>query len=1319
MKTSRLLGIIFFCTLSAILTRESFAQWEIINQLPLSASFRVIYFQDAEKSWGTGFVGGNSLWRTPDRGRNWVQILAAVYQNGTVSDFAFKTDQIGFFSTRNATQGSCAVYKTTDGGLSWKIVLTSPNSAYSGLYYHKKSSKLFLSDIYGTLQVSTDDGASWSFLAPVGHTGYSFLDDNNGICTTNGGSLLITSDGGTTWTPTSETHEAWQPLMLSGISLMFSDQSGELRESRDSGKTWTLVNSALTILQNTGQIGGRNARLYYQSKANGFYASIDSGHRWIPICGPNGLPETRFYVQNDSVYATADNRIWLYPSLGGIKTQAVHFTTNSVAAQQCSADQINLSVHTPDCGSVLILSATLSNTSVFSINPNYIFPVNPQYDTTMKNFVLFKPLASGLDTAYLTLHCSVPGANGNGAFDTIIQVIGTTKIRDTIITKILPPEITFTKSTVCKQLDSAIILTSLCGDYNLESVTLSDSSFVHLTVIPKLPRTIFEQGKDTIRFRLLPLNEKKTAYTTILKLRLKKNSYILDTTILITIKSTAFDPNIFPKITLFQKQVCKSLDTLIQFVNPLCDTIKILSYSFSDSSLFTFGLPPLLTMAPGSSWSQEIAFGLDTSGFFQNSIVVRFKYRGSNYTTTIPIEVTVPKRKPTLQYVPNSISFGTINICKTKSVPIKILNDGCIDLTISQIDWLIQKPDISVDPPPSLPLVVRAGSSQTLMLKFVPTSAGFVVAQLHIRMTFDSVNYDTVIRVVGTANATAVCSFTDPKIEFDTVTTCASLTKSVYLVNDNCDSISVKEYWALSQSSFIKTEPQLPAELGSGDSLRVTFTYKPKKLGRIFDSLQLVGETKGGVKQVQTVVLTGYGEPGEGIISVVPSPIDFKSLALCSHDSITATLTNVGCDVLKIDDAQIVGDPEFTLSGLLTGKTLAPNDSLNFTIHLDPTLKGARHGSLLLFSQGVWDSIPISADIVSGTRLLSSKDTILDFGSRSICDNSLDSTVTVHNSGCDTLIITGLNFLGKGFGSSTKFPLFIAAGKDAFIDIFTMLDTAGGKTVSRDTITFTSNTDLSSGPSPKIILSQNFTVSAKQDVAFYLDALIKNGKNGDVVNYDIKESATKRVSGTGTRKLIFDLNFNSNLLTFDPTKSSSNVTAVGNRFTLADNTALTANPAGVLANIAFNVTLSSDSVTTLQMQPRSDTIFGACGNVISSSIPSTAEFHYTFSCGEQTIAGFMNGVRPTSIVSLRPNPAQDEIIIGILRSESTLANNSESLLHYSIFDALGEQVLSADALVHSGLNEIRVNTRSLPGGMYHLRIGAEAIHSSQNFLKLR
>lgn len=117
-------------------------------------------------------------------------------------------------------------------------------------------------------------------------------------------------------------------------------------------------------------------------------------------------------------------------------------------------------------------------------------------------------------------------------------------------------------------------------------------------------------------------------------------------------------------------------------------------------------------------------------------------------------------------------------------------------------------------------------------------------------------------------------------------------------------------------------------------------------------------------------------------------------------------------------------------------------------------------------------------------------------------------------------------------------------------------------------------------------------------------------------------------------------------------------------------------------------------------------------NCILSADTATTSFNLLAQCGDSTLSKFMNGILPLRIISLRPNPVQDEVIVEIespTKREATV----------EIYDALGAKISSFQHQISSGNNSLHLSTRDLSSGVYQIRIKGEVGDSGTRFVKSR
>jgi hypothetical protein len=682
--------------------------------------------------------------------------------------------------------------------------------------------------------------------------------------------------------------------------------------------------------------------------------------------------------------------------------------------------------------------------------------------------------------------------------------------------------------------------------------------------------------------------------------------------------------------------------------------------------------------------------------------------------TAFNLILVVKPNPAVLIYSPHdTITFGKQSLCNNHLVrdTIRIANKGCEALSVKSITLETDagsKNDFTFTTVSNL-LLTQSDSGKIFPVTYFPKNAGQKTGRIII---VTSLGRDTIF-LAGIVTANGSLDLSLSTIKFDTVSTCESLTKTAYLVNDNCDSVLISEFQSLSQLGFIKISPSFPFALNPGDSLLVTISFTPKQTGSVSDSITFLGKTSSGKNEYLTLVMAGFGESDKGKLLVTPKSFNFQSLSICNHDSASGNISNIGCDSIALDTAKLFGDQDYKLTAnSLQPTVLRPNETITYKIYLDPAQKGLRKGFLVLSSNTIRDSIPLTVFVTDGTRILSSSVNAVDFGTVSVCDHVRDTMLTLHNSGCDTLRIDALTGLNLGFASNTKFPIIILPGKDTTIDIFTLLDTAGGKTSSSATLAFESNSDNTITP---ITLMQTYSKSGRRDVGYYLDATTKTGGDQNTVSYDIKEIPNKSFSGAGIKQTTFDLAYNTDLLTYEQSLSSGNLSFDGKHFSIAGSD-IAADANGVIARVGFRVYLTKDSITSITLATRTDTLNSSCG-LLTLSMSGSAEFDYKFLCGERSIQTFLNGVMPMKIISIHPNPAQDEIIVEINGADFCSGTDSQSVngdganglrvrsTGVFVFDALGAKVYSEIRSLPAGKSTIHLPIHDLSQGVYFVRVG--------------
>jgi photosystem II stability/assembly factor-like uncharacterized protein len=1055
-----------------------------------------------------------------------------------------KIYSIYFLDKEKAPQIGFAVagqdlFKSTNRGKTWKKVLNDPNTGYPAYYYPSILGLSFKDSLIG-----------WTA---------SF-------------SLYSTTDGGETWTKNVglnnvKGNSIYYNKLTNRIFLSVWNAGNPCLVSTNEGVTWSPFSTEIALsgyaFADDGSVGisasgASSAWVYTSDGGISWNSSQKKGETWQPL----------YIGENKNFLALSESSGQLEESMDGGASWRVRNSTSL-----------------PNTGQIAGRASSLYYQSLSNGVPGF----NISIDTGFSWASICGP-SGNFDTRFYVHNDTIYSGSENSGEIWINTNPGIPDVR------ILPNSINLGSDTMCNSISFNDTIYTGCADFQVVTAELIDTSAVTLTTtqIPLIINHISEILH--LEFKLKKIITQP--YATTLRLICKKNSFVKELLIPVTINSTVINPNQFNGASYKIDTLCKTWDSILPIVNPFCDTITITSLSILNSSHILSNLPVSpFEIRPEGEAKTKISIDATSNGDFIDSVLMTFTIEGATFSTILPIKI-----------------------------------------------------------------IVRAN----------------------------------------------IFSLQQPLINFDTVSTCATLTKSTHLINNNCDSILITEFQAPTGSSFIKTKPSLPLWLHTGDSLQVEFIYSPTSAGAMQDSITFLGKTVAGNSQYLTLVLSGYGDQNGGVLFYSPKQFVFKSLSICEYDSASGTITNVGCDSLLLDPAQIFGDPDFKLTANSSQLTVQPQEIINYEVYLNPAQKGFRQGRIVLTSDGAKSdtvSIPFTVTVTSGTKILTASQQAVDFGTVSVCDEK-DSTITLTNSGCDTLWVSGSGFEGLGFGSNAKFPIMILPGHDTSIDVFTVLDTAGGKTSSTAVLSFVSDAD-SISPIRPINLQRTYSQSANKSVGFYLDPAAKMAGDQSIVNYDIKESGS--FAGANIDTVTFDLAYNTDLLEFG--ESLGNHISFDGLHYIMTGTPIKANANGILAKLGFRVYLTKDSVTKIELTKKSDTVKSPCG-ILSITGSGSARFDYNFLCGERSISGLMNGFMSTRIVSLRPNPATDEIIFHV---ES--AAKQDAVIE--IINAIGARIYYQSSKLVQGTNNIRLDTKTFSDGVYIIRLHSSNQTTSQSFVKVK
>jgi len=197
----------------------------------------------------------------------------------TYSDIQFLTGSVGWICGNSGS-----IQKTINGGITWTPQSVGVTDAFISMSFINVNEGWLMGINGGTGNVyrTTDGGASWNLLSSDGTRSNSifFTDSNNGWRV--GSSILVTTDGGITWTSQiSPSTATWRDIYMLNSSVGIICGQSFIIQTTDGGINWNEVYNAGSGSFLKIDFDPNSTTGYASGASVGVTKSTDNGTTWI------------------------------------------------------------------------------------------------------------------------------------------------------------------------------------------------------------------------------------------------------------------------------------------------------------------------------------------------------------------------------------------------------------------------------------------------------------------------------------------------------------------------------------------------------------------------------------------------------------------------------------------------------------------------------------------------------------------------------------------------------------------------------------------------------------------------------------------------------------------------------------------------------------------------------------------------------------------------------------------------------------------------------------------------------------------------------
>jgi hypothetical protein len=299
-----------------------------------------------------------------------------------------------------------------------------------------------------------------------------------------------------------------------------------------------------------------------------------------------------------------------------------------------------------------------------------------------------------------------------------------------------------------------------------------------------------------------------------------------------------------------------------------------------------------------------------------------------------------------MEVTPNPIDFGTVTVGSSSAQTVTVSNSGAAKFTLTKVS--ASGPGFTISGL-SAPETLAPGQKINLTVVFKPTSAVQDNANLLVAINTQRPQTAGSLKGIGSTSALRV---TPSVVGFGNVSVGSPITEPLRMTNGGFTSVAIKSV-SISGAGFSIAGLTTPRTLTPGESVSFMAEFNPKGAGAETGTISIATEST-----PVSVGLNGVGVSSAARLVASTTSLSFGSVMIGESPSQQVTLKNTGNASAEISNVSLSGS-SYTLGGVTSKVTLAPDQSAVLTVEFGPKTMGSLPGKVTISSNAVDSSLVI------------------------------------------------------------------------------------------------------------------------------------------------------------------------------------------------------------------------------------------------------------------------------------------------------------------------------------------------------------------------